>query len=196
MHFTGAFATVVIRRIGLPDSAKPYGYMRLFLRPTVPRVCATAVCPGVRSSQNAPSLDPLSYPSDHSLRLRSIRRAAPFSVTLRLHCIFRRLPCACAHKRPQSLYRLRDALCINWPEPEPLRSRGLSGGAVPCWYVARTKYVLHVSYSWYGQLHCTRKGLRASLRSAAVTSRAYKKAQKQCVFCSQTKTLLKGVRLS
>ena len=45
MHFTGAFATVVIRRIGLPDSAKPYGYMRLFLRPTVPRVCATAVCP-------------------------------------------------------------------------------------------------------------------------------------------------------
>ena len=101
-----------------------------------------------------------------------------------------------AHKRPQSLHRLRDALYINWPEPEPLRSRGLSGGAVPCWYVARTKYVLHVSYSWYGQLHCTRKGLRASLRSAAVTSRAYKKAQKQCVFCSQTKTLLKGVRLS
>ena len=97
MHFTGAFATVLILRIGLPDSAKPYGYMRLFLRPTVPRVCATAVCPGVRSSQNAPSLDPLSYPSDHYLRLRSIRRAVPFSVTLRLHCIFRRLPCACAY---------------------------------------------------------------------------------------------------
>ena len=71
--------------------------MRLFLRPTIPRVCATAVCPGVRSSQNAPSLDPLSYPSDHYLRLRSIRRAVPFSVTLRLHCIFRRLPCACAY---------------------------------------------------------------------------------------------------
>ena len=70
------------------------------------------------------------------------------------------------------------------------------GGAVPRWYAARTKYLLHVSYSWYGQLHCTRKGLRASLRSAAVTFRAYKKAQKQCVFCSQTKTLLKGVRLS
>ena len=95
--FTGALAAVLILRIGLPDSAKPYGYMRLFLRPTVPRVCATAVCPGVRSSQNAPSLDPLSYPSDHYLRLRSIRRAVPFSVTLRLHCIFRRLPCACAY---------------------------------------------------------------------------------------------------
>ena len=113
MHFTGAFATVLILRIGLPDSAKPYGYMRLFLRPTVPRVCATAVCPGVRSSQNAPSLDPLSYPSDHYLRLRSIRRAVPFSVTLRLHCIFRRLPCACAYTpawSPEARARTEDAI--------------------------------------------------------------------------------------
>ena len=72
------------------------------------------------------------------------------------------------------------------------RRRGKGARSAP----ARGKYLLHVSYSWYGQLHCTRKGLRASLRSAAVTSRAYKKAQKQCVFCSQTKSLLKGVRLS
>ena len=40
--------------------------MQLFLRPAVPRVCATAVSPGVRSSDGAHSLDPLSYPSDHS----------------------------------------------------------------------------------------------------------------------------------